>query len=45
MFAISLASILTFSRYQPDSLRGLSRGTVSFVMRGLKSRPQGHDEK
>ncbi|KAJ3550742.1 hypothetical protein NM688_g5007 [Phlebia brevispora] len=33
-FALSLATLLTAYTYRPDSLRGLSRWTLSFVMSG-----------
>ncbi|KAH0838300.1 hypothetical protein J3R83DRAFT_6577 [Lanmaoa asiatica] len=33
-FIVSLASLLTFSVHQPESLRGLSRWTLAFVMKG-----------
>jgi len=33
-FITSLASLLTAAEYRPDSLRGLSRWTFAFVMRG-----------
>lgn len=45
MFVLSLASILTASRYHPDTLRGLSRGTVNFIMHGRRTRPEGQDNK
>lgn len=34
MFILSLASLLTTAVHRPDSLRGLSRWTLAFVMRG-----------
>jgi hypothetical protein len=33
-FIVSLASLLTAAIHQPDSLRGLSRWTLAFVMNG-----------
>ncbi|KAG8219811.1 hypothetical protein J3R82DRAFT_784 [Butyriboletus roseoflavus] len=33
-FILSLASLLTFSVHQPESLRGLSRWTLAFVVKG-----------
>ncbi|KAG2159862.1 uncharacterized protein EDB93DRAFT_1244633 [Suillus bovinus] len=34
VFVLSLASLLTFAVHEPASLRGLSRWTLAFVMRG-----------
>lgn len=34
VFVLSLASLLTFAAHEPESLRGLSRWTLSFVMKG-----------
>ncbi|KAG2154846.1 hypothetical protein DEU56DRAFT_770749 [Suillus clintonianus] len=34
MFVLSLASLLTFAVHEPESLRGLSRWTLAFVMKG-----------
>ncbi|KAH7930976.1 hypothetical protein BV22DRAFT_1027730 [Leucogyrophana mollusca] len=34
VFVLSLASLLTFARHRPESLRGLSRWTLAFVMKG-----------
>ncbi|KIJ68456.1 hypothetical protein HYDPIDRAFT_173171 [Hydnomerulius pinastri MD-312] len=34
IFVLSLASLLTFGLHQPESLRGLSRWTLAFVMKG-----------
>ncbi|THH11100.1 hypothetical protein EW145_g875 [Phellinidium pouzarii] len=39
-FVLSLASILTASRYRPETLRGLSRWTVMFVLRGTRGDAQ-----
>jgi hypothetical protein len=34
VFIVSLASLLTAAVHRPDSLRGLSRWTFAFVMKG-----------
>ncbi|KAG1825935.1 uncharacterized protein BJ212DRAFT_1260134 [Suillus subaureus] len=34
VFVLSLASLLTFAVHEPESLRGLSRWTLAFVMKG-----------
>ncbi|KAG0708860.1 hypothetical protein DFH29DRAFT_993726 [Suillus ampliporus] len=34
VFILSLASLLTFAVHEPESLRGLSRWTLAFVMKG-----------
>lgn len=34
VFVLSLASLLTFATHEPESLRGLSRWTLAFVMKG-----------
>lgn len=34
VFVLSLASLLTFAAHEPESLRGLSRWTLAFVMKG-----------
>lgn len=33
-FVLSLSTLLTAAIHRPDSLRGLSRWTIAFVMRG-----------
>ncbi|KAG1783957.1 hypothetical protein EV702DRAFT_1056521 [Suillus placidus] len=35
VFVLSLASLLTFAVHEPESLRGLSRWTLGFIMKGL----------
>jgi hypothetical protein len=37
VFVLSLASLLTFAVHEPESLRGLSRWTLAFVMKGSNS--------
>jgi len=34
VFVLSLASLLTLAVHEPESLRGLSRWTIAFVMKG-----------
>lgn len=39
-FALSLASLLTTAVHRPDTLRGMSRGMLAFVMNGSMRKPK-----